>query len=33
MAGDSLTESGKLMKDAAALLGNKDDLRSSSDTR
>ncbi|ESW25698.1 hypothetical protein PHAVU_003G057800 [Phaseolus vulgaris] len=33
MAADSLTDSSKLMKDAAALLGNKDDLRSSSDTR
>ncbi|CAJ1939232.1 unnamed protein product [Sphenostylis stenocarpa] len=32
MAGDSLTDSSKLMRDAAALLGSKDDLRSNSNT-
>ena len=33
MTGVSITDSSKLMRDAAALLGSKDHLRSSSNTR
>ncbi|KOM31571.1 hypothetical protein LR48_Vigan01g112600 [Vigna angularis] len=33
MTGDSITDSSKLMRDAGALLGSKDDLISSSNTR
>ncbi|XP_020239705.1 uncharacterized protein At4g18490 isoform X2 [Cajanus cajan] len=33
LVGDSLTDSSKLMRDAAALLGSKDDIKRSSNTR